>query len=144
MDTSSVLLFTSVPVLFMKETYTEVGFGFVFFLREWAVFKHVLRLLLGFWLLNLCRICLSPFTGSFKNQDFKKKNSTWFCRIVNSGYGCPTNEAYIYFQHVSSPCDRGKHTYFDKNAAIYWLHKVCLIVCTLELMSSSRGDDVLC
>lgn len=45
--------------------------------------------------------------------------------------------------HVSSPCDRGKHTYFDNDGAIYLLHKVCLIMCTLEFMSSGRGDDVL-
>lgn len=37
----------------------------------------------------------------------------------------------------------GKHTYVYKNGAIYWLHKVCLIVCTLELMLSGHGDDVL-
>lgn len=45
--------------------------------------------------------------------------------------------------HVSNPCDRGKHTYFDKNDAIYLLHKMCLTVCTLEFVSSGHGDDVL-
>lgn len=96
--------------------------------------KHVLRLLLEFRLLNLCKVCLSPFRVRFRSQDFKKKKFSLILQNSYHVYGRPTNEAYIYFQHVSSPCDRGKHTYVDKNGVIYWLHKVCLIVCTLDVL----------
>lgn len=90
----------------MKGTCTKVGFGFVFFLREWTILKHVLRLLLEFWPLNLCKVCLSPFTIRYKNQDFKNKKVNLILQNSYYVYGHPTNEAYIYFQHVSSPCDR--------------------------------------
>lgn len=105
--------------------------------------KHGLRFLLWFWLLNLCKVSLSPFTINFKNQDFKEKKIKLDFQYSYNVDDCLKNETYISFQHVSSPCDRGKHTYFDKNGAIYLLHKVCLIVCTLEFMSSGHGDDVL-
>lgn len=148
MDTQSILLFISVPLLFMKVTYTEVGFLFFAFLREWAILEDAYlpnAPCQGFLLLNPYKVCLLSFTISFKNQ-FKKKPNRNFNFILQNTYhlcGSSTNEAYIYFQHVSSPHDTRKHFYVDTNSAIYWLQNVCMTVCTPELISSSHGDDVL-